>query len=651
MMQSQGLGALMPQGAPAQQPQAMQMNNPRLAAATNLVSSDAEEQILDPRTLAMLKYKDALQAMQAADQMMAAAQPAPMPPTVAERTKMAAEQGIAGLASRLSPGLQQQGNRMQTQQLQQAVSGGLPQLSAPNMAGMAEGGIVGFQAGGAPEDAYAQPTDYLLPGRVGMLPRENLPTTREELQAEIERRERIQRLVENLRELDRTEVPGPYSGPSAAERRAMREEGSQTSVPSNTYGTGDRTGGQGRSVMEELRSARDVIGQGLGSIFNGVPGGSNIVGFTTEGSPIYAGRSSAQGESASTVATNETTPLEGSTLNLSALDRGAKTSTPASQTSLPVSPSGPDPELAGLASLSRIANAPVGATPNTSVAGDLANKRLEYLLNPEREEERRNAEEAKARAAYAVPEELKELIRARSKALDAPLYSPEEQRSREISALLSGLASSNLIAQGGPAASRGVREVEDEVRADARTRAERQFDLATGLIEQERGATQSAYAAGLEAARGAETGANQAVQSAIAQLSSLGEIDAARSMQQQQMQFDVIKVQMEAAAEQQRLGRYDAQTNATLAATVRGAIDDSQNAINTLQQTLAVTPPESQEPIQNAINALTLERNAVIARFNELTGVRAAPIEAPPTPTGEFDLTPEAADVFSRYGQ
>jgi hypothetical protein len=99
----------------------------------------------------MLKYKDALQAMQAADQMMAASQPQPMPPTVAERTKLAAEQGIAGLASKLGAGIQQQGSNMQAQQMQQAMSGGLPQLPAPNMAGMAEGGIVGFDNGGGVE--------------------------------------------------------------------------------------------------------------------------------------------------------------------------------------------------------------------------------------------------------------------------------------------------------------------------------------------------------------------------------------------------------------------------------------------------------------------------------------------------------------------
>lgn len=143
-MQPQGLAALMPQGQPAPQ-----MNNPRLAAAMDVVTSDAEENILDPRTLAMLKYKDAIQAMQAADQMMAAAQPQPMPPTVAERTRLAAEQGIAGLAARLSPGVQQRGAQIAAQQ----GAGGLPQLAAPNMARMMGGGIVGYAPGGAVKPA------------------------------------------------------------------------------------------------------------------------------------------------------------------------------------------------------------------------------------------------------------------------------------------------------------------------------------------------------------------------------------------------------------------------------------------------------------------------------------------------------------------
>jgi hypothetical protein len=138
------------------------------------------------------------------------------------------------------------------------------------------------------------------------------------------------------------------------------------------------------------------------------------------------------------------------------------------------------------------------------------------------------------------------------------------------------------------------------------------------------------------------------MQSAIAQLNSQNEVAAAQALQQQQMQFDTLKVEIEAAAEQQRLGRYDAQTNATLAATVRGAMDESQSAINTLLQTLTVTPQESRQPIQDAIDALNLERNAIRARFNELAGVRAAPIEDL-TSTRVSDLTPEADEVYSRY--
>ena len=143
-MMQQGLGALMPQLPAGQAP----ASPTRMAAAMDVVTSDAEEQILDPRTLALIKYKDAVQAMQSADQLMAASRPAPTPPTVAERTKLAAEQGIMGLASRLAPGVQQQGNRMGAAQMQQPMTGGLPQLPSPNMARMAGGGIVGYADGG-----------------------------------------------------------------------------------------------------------------------------------------------------------------------------------------------------------------------------------------------------------------------------------------------------------------------------------------------------------------------------------------------------------------------------------------------------------------------------------------------------------------------
>jgi hypothetical protein len=55
------------------------------------------------------------------------------------------------VAASLSPGIQQQGQAMQAQQLQQAM-GGIASQPAPNMVGMARGGIVGYQEGGDVEE-------------------------------------------------------------------------------------------------------------------------------------------------------------------------------------------------------------------------------------------------------------------------------------------------------------------------------------------------------------------------------------------------------------------------------------------------------------------------------------------------------------------
>lgn len=254
-MQPQGLEALM-QSQPAPQ-----MNNPRLAAAMDVVTSDAEEQILDPRTLAMLKYKDALQAMQAADQMMASAQPAPTAPTVAERTKLAAEQGIAGLAQRLSPGVQQQGRQMAAQQAQQAMQGGgLPQLPAPNMAGMAGGGIVAFAKGGLPT-AGARDKDEVVtydelgnPVYASDIARALAAGTTDTSEEGAARRAAYAALQQDR--------PSLRDATAKQDRPSARPE---TPVPSSTYGAGDRTG-QGSTLAG--------MGQGVASLISDAAGGS-----------------------------------------------------------------------------------------------------------------------------------------------------------------------------------------------------------------------------------------------------------------------------------------------------------------------------------------------------------------------------------------
>jgi len=142
-----GLQSLM-QGAPTQptSPTEPIADKARLAAAMDVVTSDAEEQIFDRRTLAALKYKDAVEAMRSADQLLASNVPSPIPP-VAARYKMQAEEGIRGLAQRLASGVQQRGQQIQRAQAPQMV-GGLPTQPAPNMRFAASGGIIGYQEGG-----------------------------------------------------------------------------------------------------------------------------------------------------------------------------------------------------------------------------------------------------------------------------------------------------------------------------------------------------------------------------------------------------------------------------------------------------------------------------------------------------------------------
>jgi hypothetical protein len=102
---------------------------------------------------------------------------------------------------------------MQAQQMQQAVSGGLPQLPAPNMARMAGGGIVGFQEGGSTSsDVEALIAQFIESGM----------------------------------------------DPVSAAKEAARALGITPEVPSTTYGTGDRTG-QGENLMGVMSGVKDVV--------------------------------------------------------------------------------------------------------------------------------------------------------------------------------------------------------------------------------------------------------------------------------------------------------------------------------------------------------------------------------------------------------
>jgi hypothetical protein len=126
-------------------------NDPRMAAAMNVVENDVPEplkEFVDKNDFA----QKAIALLQSAGGQAAMDQTPAKPPTIKQRVDQQAMEGVAGLLQRLAPGMQQRGRQVQSQQARQMLGGGMPTMGAPNMARMAMGGIVGYQAGGGVEE-------------------------------------------------------------------------------------------------------------------------------------------------------------------------------------------------------------------------------------------------------------------------------------------------------------------------------------------------------------------------------------------------------------------------------------------------------------------------------------------------------------------
>jgi hypothetical protein len=150
-----GIQSLM-QGAPTspqptQAPAMPAQNDPRMAAAMNVVENDVPEplkEFVDKNDFA----QKAIALLQSAGGQAAMDQTPAKPPTIKQRVDQQAMEGVAGLLQRLAPGMQQRGQQVQQAQARKMIGGGMPTMGAPNMARMAMGGIVGYQAGGGVEE-------------------------------------------------------------------------------------------------------------------------------------------------------------------------------------------------------------------------------------------------------------------------------------------------------------------------------------------------------------------------------------------------------------------------------------------------------------------------------------------------------------------
>jgi hypothetical protein len=145
-----GIQSLM-QGAPTspqptQAPAMPAQNDPRMAAAMNVVENDVPEplkEFVDKNDFA----QKAIALLQSAGGQAAMDQTPAKPPTIKQRVDQQAMEGVAGLLQSLAPGMQQRGQQAQRQQARQMM-GGLPTQPAPNMRFAASGGLIGYNEGG-----------------------------------------------------------------------------------------------------------------------------------------------------------------------------------------------------------------------------------------------------------------------------------------------------------------------------------------------------------------------------------------------------------------------------------------------------------------------------------------------------------------------
>jgi hypothetical protein len=674
-------------------------NDPRMAAAMSMVKDDVPEPLqglVDENDFA----RKAMELLQSAGGQVAMNQPPAKPPTVKQRVDQQAAEGVAGLLQRLAPGMQQRGQQVQQAQARQML-GGLPTQPAPNMRFAASGGLIGYQDGGdimgPPEPnlyqrmgqgiknygANAQESmDILRAAKAGVgVPYEKrsaaIQQVRDEIEAQKQNRDPnfIQRMGQKLMD----------AGLNLEESKSILKK---------FYDTFGKT-------YEEMSNGMTMGGQVKG--YAG-PDGS-VVGIgkayidpeTGEPIPVSAriarllgydrGQQSTGGQMSRTrgrripesteevVAETETVaeatpaPTTGEIQRTGILDnllgrptadsnfrmRGVRepsaTSTPAAK------PTTRERMGSSIDDLIRMINEP------QDTARPEIDSRLEALrdpmieaastrMAPGYEESVRSRIQDEAQAAYAVPQEYRDLIEARKKELETPLYTPEEVKSRKIDALLAGLASSNLIAQGGPRAAAGINAVTDAVKRDSLDRANKSFELSAGLMDKDIAGAQAAFGEGLKAMNTAMNQASVATQMAGSMLNQADNAAAARALQDRQERLAQITSTISALGVIGQLERADMDA---LSASQRAAtteLSSIQRALNTALTTLASVPEENKPALQAQINALKLqeaEARSIIQAVNTKLGLgTGGAAEGAGLGGGSGNITPEqrAADAI-----
>ena len=598
-------------------------NNPRMAAAMDVVKNDVPEPLQNLVSENDFARK-AMELLQSAGGQAAMGQPPANPPTVKQRVNQQAMEGVAGLLQRLAPGMQQRGRQVQRAQARKMLGGGMPSMGAPNMARMAMGGIVGYQDGGDVEgkgtqapmqgDQNQRRAPYLDPAlEKFLIDLEALnaqkdaafPQEKDLFEQKIQdlintTSPRVKRLASESSfglpkksgmamggqikgyagpdgsdvELDedllasllaqQPETTG-YTGPSAAERRAaLSDEAAARAQTREAKRAEQRT----RQELANRGLTGPQINRYLSRRLDAVEPG----GIAELKQPQFDTRSPQTGPFPARATATEFMP-EGSSVEGGAGQPTTTTSETVLNEIMGLQMPEIDLESAPKSSLRE----PVIAAAESRIGVD--------------SEAARKAEEDRVRglaeAAYAMSPEMKAAYARRKAALDEYYTSqldPERQRKQKLNALLKGLATPGGIARSGIAALEGTTAVDDARLAARRKQAEEQFGIAKEVGDVERESRTKGFEAGTAAGQSvyerSMAATNQAMQS-LSQLATSEETGA------REIAFKEFDRSMKALGNQLNFYLQKEKLAADDKNTAREVIADTRRTVNSINNTIA----------------------------------------------------------------
>ena len=751
-----GLRALMGQPPRAQAP-TMQppVDKNRLATATDVISSEAEKAILEPSTLALIKYKDAVDAIKAADGIMAGMNAPQQNLSVAESTKMQAEEGIRGLAERLSPGIRNRGKQVQTAQARKMI-GGMPRTRA-------QGGIIGLREGGDTDTAMpvgsGQPIPMLMQkygsekvmeflkkekelkdieGNVAPERREEFEMMKANIESRFDpqmirdiRRARtgpdeigmaegglmfdamgfpsnspqfLKNYVSNRRPLSSRPTMGP---PDPRTKRFQEETDSleflRRRIGERTFLEGLRDFMGEEDLKEFLRDkeVRRKYMQDHPELLNQIKAREEATARLQEVEMASGGeiqkfnqgtevRRRRRREASDTLPFSENFAklLPQVALASGQMKRNRRKEPPRPREITdeildPTTRAGGDPDAEEVSRtgildvLNTTQGDPNQGDPNivprqTTARDDLTTQLLEVLgqplattsispeleamrpdllaaertmLDPDRPAREQERISREAREAYAIPQELRDLVTEQQAELAKPLYSEQEESSRRIDAALSGLASSNRAFQSGPRALAALNKVTDDIEKFRRENTEKSFQLGVGLIEKDMAAGQRAFDAGLEAQKTANGQLTAAMQTLSSRLTGADNIAFNRSLQQRQQEVAAITAQLEQLNKAEQLDVQERQLLVNIGRNTTTNLNSLRTMRKNLQDQFAIVADREDKTQADEIRQLMTVVDGQIAAeqsnldfINSRFGLKVAPPPASGTTGGSPDL-------------